>query len=372
MIPFIDLERQYRSIQGDIDAAIKTVLSHGKFILGPEVSALEDELAAFAGSRRCLGCSNGTDALSVALMALDVKAGDAVFTTPFTFFATVETIALRGAVPVFADIDLDTYNMDPAKLREAIVRVEAEGKLKPKAIISVDLFGLCADYAGIEKVAEEFGLPVIEDAAQAFGAVRGGRRAPSFGKIGCTSFFPAKPLGCYGDGGAIFTDDDGLYSVMHSLIVHGRGSDKYDNVRLGLNARLDTLQAAILLQKLKIYPEEIELRQKVADAYLRELSGFVKTPVVPEGCVSVWAQFCVMSPRFEKIQAKLKDIGVPTARYYPIPMHLLKAMEYLGYKKGSMPLSEKAAEEIFALPMHPYLDEAEIARIGETVRSACR
>jgi len=370
MIPFIDLDTQYRRLKDDIDAAIRRVLEHGKYILGPEVAELEGKLAAFAGSKHCLGCSNGTDALTVAMMALNVKEGDAVFTTPFTFFATVETIALRGATPVFADIDPESYNIDPAKLREAILKVKKEGRLKPKAIITVDLFGLCSDYDAILPIAEEFGLPVIEDAAQAFGASRKGRRAPTFGKIGCTSFFPAKPLGCYGDGGAIFTDDDQLHAAMHSIIVHGRGSDKYDNVRLGLNARLDTIQAAILLQKLKAYPAEIEARQRVAASYMKALKGLVKLPSIPEGDVSVWAQFCVMSPKFNVIQESLKKAGIPTARYYPIPMHLLKAMEYLGYQKGSMPVAEKAAETIFALPMHPYMDDETIAKIADALKNA--
>ncbi len=370
MIPFIDLDRQYRRLEKDIDQSIKKVLTHGKYILGPEVAELEGKLAAFAGSRHCLGCSNGTEALTMAMMALDVKPGDAVFTTPFTFFATVETIALLGATPVFADIDPVTYNIDPAKLNAAILKVKKEGKLRPKAIITVDLFGLCADYDAILPIAKEHKLPVIQDAAQAMGAVYKGRRAPSFGTIGCTSFFPAKPLGCYGDGGAVFTDDDQLHSVMHSILVHGRGSDKYDNVRIGLNARLDTLQAAILLEKLKVYEEEIELRQKVASSYLAKLKGVLKTPSIPEGSVSVWAQFCVMSDKFETIQERLKENGVPTARYYPIPMHLLKAMEYLGYKKGDMPEAEKAAKSIFALPMHPYLEEETIAKIAGVIRAS--
>lgn len=369
MLPFIDLNKQYRRIESDVDAAIKRVLEHGKFILGPEVAQLEKELAEFTGSKYCLGCSSGTDALMMALMAFGIGPGDAVFTTPFTFFATVEVISLLGATPVFADIESDTYNLDANKLREAIHKVKKEGKLKPKAIIPVDLFGLCADYKAIISVADEFEIPVIQDACQAFGAVQNGKRAPIFGAIGCTSFFPAKPLGCYGDGGAVFTDDKELFDIMFSILVHGRGSDKYDNVRLGLNARLDTIQAAVLLEKLKIYPEEIELRRKVASLYMEKLDGLVKIPVIPANNTSVWAQFCVMSPKFTEIQAELAKNDIPTARYYPIPMHLLKAMEYLGYKKGDFPITEASADTIFALPMHPYLAEESIEKIVSVIRS---
>lgn len=368
---FIDLKHQYSLIKNEIGAAIDKVLEHGKYILGPEVGELEQKLAEFAGTRHCIGCANGTDALLMALMALDIKAGDAVFTTPFTFFATTETIALTGATPVFADIDPDTYNIDPVKLEEAIERTIREKKLKPRAIMSVDLFGLCADYARIGEIAARYDLPVIEDAAQAMGALQKGERAPSFGKIGCTSFFPAKPLGCYGDGGAIFTDDDELDQKLRSILVHGKGSDKYDNIRLGLNARLDTLQAAILLEKFKLYPQEIEQRQIVAQTYLRELPVSLKLPVVPEGNTSVWAQFSVRSVKTEAIQKALQAEGVPTARYYPIPMHLLQATKYLGYHEGDMPVAEEAAQKIFSLPMHPYLSQDEIKRIAEIIRSVC-
>ena len=372
MIPFIDLKGQYAKIEENVDKAIKKVLMHGQYILGPEVAELEKQLAEFAGSKYCLACSSGTDALLMAMMAMDFKAGDAVFTTPFTFFATVETIALTGATPVFADVEADTYNMDPAKLREAILKVKAEGNLTPKAIVAVDIFGQCVDYDAISAIADEFGLPIIEDAAQSMGAVYKGKRAPSFGKIGCTSFFPAKPLGCYGDGGAVFTDDKDLYDIMYSILVHGRGGDKYDNIRLGLNARLDTIQAAVLLEKLKLFENEIELRQQVAKWYKEELDGVLQIPVVKEGNVSVWAQYCPMAPEFEAIQAALKEAEIPSARYYPIPMHLLGAMKYLGYKKGDMPVAEKIAETIFALPMHPYLDQATIKKIASVIKSVVK
>ena len=365
MLPFIDLKYQYSLIRDEIHAGIDRVLESGHYILGAEIAELEKQLAEYAGVKHALACSSGTDALLMALMALGIGPGDAVFTTPFTFFATVETIALVGATPVFADIDEATYNIDPAKLEEAILKVEREGKLKPKAVIPVDLFGLTADYKAIKSLADAHGLAIIEDACQAFGAVDpSGKRAPSLGTIGCTSFFPAKPLGCYGDGGAVFTDDDDLFDKMYSILVHGRSAeDRYNNVRLGLNARCDTIQAAVLLAKLKLFPGEVEMRQAVADRYRAGLKGLVSVQAIPEGCVSVYAQFCPRSPKFAEIQAALKAADVPTARYYPIPMHLLGATEYLGYKKGDMPVSEACAADIFALPMHPYLKNEDIDRI---------
>ncbi len=365
MLPFIDLKYQYSLIRDEIHAGIDRVLESGHYILGAEINELEKQLAEYVGVKHALACSSGTDALLMALMALGIGPGDAVFTTPFTFFATVETIALVGATPVFADIDEGTYNIDPVKLEEAILKVEREGKLKPKAIIPVDLFGLTADYKAIKPLADAHGLAIIEDACQAFGAVDpSGKRAPSLGTIGCTSFFPAKPLGCYGDGGAVFTDDDDLYDKLYSILVHGRSAeDRYNNVRLGLNARCDTIQAAVLLAKLKLFPGEVEMRQVVADRYRAGLKGLVSVQTIPEGCVSVYAQFCPRSPKFAEIQAALKAADVPTARYYPIPMHLLGATEYLGYKKGDMPVSEACAADIFALPMHPYLKAEDIDRI---------
>lgn len=370
MIPFIDLKKQYRRIEKEVDQAVKNVFEHGQYILGPEVAELEKRLADFAGSKYCLACSSGTDALLMAFMAYDLKAGDAVFTTPFTFFATVEMIALTGATPVFADIDPETYNIDPEKLRDAIIRVKKEGKLTPKMIVPVDIFGQTVDYDAIMAIAKEFDLPVVEDGAQSMGATYKGKCAPSFGAIGCTSFFPAKPLGCYGDGGAVFTDDKDLYDKMFSILVHGRGGDKYDNIRIGLNARLDTVQAAVLLQKLNIFAEEIELRQTVAANYAAAIGDAIKLPVIAKDCVSVYAQYCVRSPEFEKIQAELRANDIPSARYYPIPMHQLKAMEYLGYKTGDMPVAETVAKDIFALPMHPYLDEETIQKIGSVIKAA--
>jgi len=305
----------------------------------------------------------------MALMAYDIGPGDAVFTTPFTFFATGEAIALLGATPVFVDIEQDSYNIDPLLLEQTIERVKTENKLIPKGIIPVDLFGLSADYDRIKLIAEKYDLFIVQDAAQGFGAELKGKKAPSMGDIGCTSFFPAKPLGCYGDGGAVFTDDDEIYEKLQSVLVHGKGKDKYDNVRLGLNARLDTIQAAILLEKLKHYPNEIERRQQVAAWYLEHLDGAVQCPVVPEGYKSVWAQFSIRSPHFEQMQTALKTVDVPTARYYPVPLHLSKAFEELGYAEGSMPVSEAASKDIFALPMHPYMEESTVKMIAETIKS---
>ena len=369
MIPFIDLKHQYKRIESNVLAGIARVLESGHYILGEEVATLEKQLAEYAGTKYALACSSGTDALLMALMALEIGPGDAVFTTPFTFFATPESIALVGATPVFSDIDEKTFNMDPVKLEAAIEQVIKEGKLKPKAIMPVDLFGQAANYKEINAIAAKYGLPVIEDACQGFGAVCPcGKKAPALGTIGCTSFFPAKPLGCYGDGGAVFTDDDELYKKLYSILVHGRSAeDKYDNVRLGLNARCDTIQAAILIEKLKLFPEEVELRQTVAANYMEALDGLVTLPTILPGYTSVWAQFCPRHKDYPAIQEALKAEGIPSARYYPIPMHLLGAMKYLGYKKGDFPVTEACANDIFALPMHPYLDKETIQKIAAVI-----
>lgn len=369
MIPFIDLKHQYKRIESDVLAGIARVLESGHYILGEEVATLEKQLAEYAGTKYALACSSGTDALLMALMALEIGPGDAVFTTPFTFFATPESIALVGATPVFSDIDEKTFNMDPVKLEAAIELVIREGKLKPKAIMPVDLFGQAANYKEINAIAAKYGLPVIEDACQGFGAVCPcGKKAPALGTIGCTSFFPAKPLGCYGDGGAVFTDDDELYKKLYSILVHGRSAeDKYDNVRLGLNARCDTIQAAILIEKLKLFPEEVELRQTVAANYMEALDGLVTLPTILPGYTSVWAQFCPRHKDYPAIQEALKAEGIPSARYYPIPMHLLGAMKYLGCKKGDFPVTEACANDIFALPMHPYLDKETIQKIAAVI-----
>jgi dTDP-4-amino-4,6-dideoxygalactose transaminase len=373
-IPFIDLKAQYARIEDKVRANMDRVLEHGAYIMGPEIKELEQRLGEYIGSTYALGCSSGSDALLMALMALDIGPGDAVFTTPFTFFATAEEIAMVGATPVFVDIDPVTFNMDPVCLAKAIAALEARDpslyplprgyeKLTPKAVIPVDLFGQPADYDEIEPLCRKHHLRIIEDAAQAFGAVYKDRpaRACGVGDIGCTSFFPAKPLGCYGDGGMCFTNDEELKEKLASVRVHGMGSDRYDNVRMGINGRLDSLQAAVLLAKFELFPHEIEARNRVADRYARLLKDVVITPQVSPGCVSVWAQYSVLArdgAHREALRARLKEHGIPTAVYYPIPLHLQTAFKGLGYEPGSMPVSEDSGARIFSLPMHPYLDEA--------------
>lgn len=373
---FIDLKKQQERIRDEIDAAIAGVLDHGAYIMGPEMRELESQLADYVGVKHCISCSSGTDALLMPLMAYDVGPGDAVFTSPFTFFATPESIVLTGATPVFVDIDPSTYNMDTDKLRVAIDTVKRNGGLRLRGIMPVDLFGLTADYDEIMQIAAEEGLFVIEDAAQSFGAEYKGRRAPSLGHVGATSFFPAKPLGCYGDGGAVFTDDDELAEKMLSVRVHGQGGDKYNNVRIGLNARMDTIQAAILLQKFRIYPEEIQMRQRVARAYTDRLNGLgddspvSRIPSIPSNCLSVFAQFCVESSHREKIQAKLQAAAIPSPIYYGKPMHELDALQGLAYPDGNgFPVSEEASRKIFALPFHPYLPDEDIDTIVSVIGS---
>jgi len=376
---FIDLAAQQRRISEKLNANIAGVLAHGQYINGPEVRELEGTLAAYVGAKHAVGCASGTDALLMALMVLEIGPGDAVFTTPFTFVATAEVISLLGATPVFVDNDPATFNIDPAKLEQAIEAVEksdpalhplpgaAGGKLRPRAVIPVDLFGLPADYDAIGAVAVRHGIAVIEDAAQSFGGEYKGRNACSFGVIACTSFFPAKPLGCYGDGGMCFTDDDRLAGFLRSIRVHGQGSDKYENVRIGINGRLDTLQAAILLAKFAIFPEEIDLRQEVARRYNGLLAGSVTTPEIPEGCKSAWAQYSILardSAERSDLMAKLKEAGIPTAIYYPKPLHRQKAFAGMDYREGDFPVSEDCARRIFSLPMHPYLAAGDQRRIA--------
>lgn len=373
MLQFIDLQAQFRDIQKEVEDAVLNVLRGGRYIMGPEVAELEGELARFAGTRHCISCASGTDALVMALMAKGIGPGDAVFTPPFTFVATAEAIATVGATPVFVDVDPATFNIDPDKLGEAVGRVRDQATLEPRGIIAVDLFGLPADYERINAIAQGSGLFVIEDAAQSFGARSGNSRAGSLAEIGCTSFFPAKPLGCYGDGGAIFVDDDEIDSVLRSIRVHGQGSEKYDNVRLGLTGRLDTVQAAVLLVKLKRFEQEIEERQRVAAAYgsaIREAGLPLETPQVPDGMLSAWAQYSVLArsaPERSAMMEALKAAGVPTMIYYPKPLHLQQAFAGLGHGQGDFPVSEDLASRIFSLPMHPYLDEATITKIVGTL-----
>lgn len=368
MIPFIDLQLQYQRIEPHVDAAIKRVLVHGGFVGGKEVKELEDQLAQFVGRKHAIACANGTDALLIPLMAKGISRGDAIFTSPFTFFATAEVVGNVGATPVFVDIDEKNYNLDPAKLEAAIVQVLKEGRLVPRAVIPVDIFGQCANYEAILPIAEKYGLWVMEDAAQSFGADYHGKKACGFGQVSTTSFFPAKPLGCYGDGGMLFTDDDELAALCRSVAVHGKGSDKYDNVRIGLNSRLDTVQAAILLEKFKIFEEEIELRQRVANGYSALLKDSVVVPYIAPGCTSAWAQYCVRSPRKTEIMGALKAAEIPTAIYYPIPLHLATAFKHLGYQPGSMPVSERVSQDIFALPMHPYITDAIVDHISGVIK----
>ena len=381
---FIDLAKQQHRIRDKIEANIKTVLAHGKYIMGPEIKALEEKLAGFVGVRHAIACSSGTDALLLALMAYGVGPGDAVLTSPFTFIATAEVIALLGATPVFADIDPVTFNLDPKHLEKAIRALKSGSgdyplprkkgsSPTPKAVIPVDLFGLPADYDSINSVSKQHGLLVIEDAAQSFGAHYKGKKAGSLGDIGCTSFFPAKPLGCYGDGGMCFTNDKNLDEVMRSLSVHGQGSHKYENVRIGINGRLDTFQAAVLLAKFEIFPEEISMRDEVAGNYSKLFSNGkanVVVPRVPSEYSSVWAQYSILAKDEDhrsELQARLKEAGVPTAIYYPKPLHLQTAFQYLGYKAGDFPVSEDAASRIFSIPMHPYLTSKDQERITQAL-----
>ncbi|WP_335909121.1 DegT/DnrJ/EryC1/StrS family aminotransferase [Shewanella indica] len=359
---FIDLAAQYQHLKTKIDARIKTVLEHGNYIMGPEVQELEDELAKYVGVKHAITCANGTDALTLAMMVLGIKEGDAVFCPTFTFFATAEVIAYEGATPVFVDSDEATFNICPVDLEKRIQATIAEGKLTPKAIIAVDLFGLPANYPEIQKIADKYNLKLVEDAAQGFGGSicddNGDvRRAGSFGDIATTSFFPAKPLGCYGDGGAIFTDNDEYAELLKSYRVHGKGKDKYDNVRIGMNSRLDTIQAAILLEKLAEFPTELINRNKAADNYEKTLSSKYQTPQVPTGYVSSWAQYTLVSTSRDADMAAYKEQGIPTMIYYGTCMHEQTAFSLLGYQAGDFPIAEKLAKSVFSLPMHPYLIE---------------
>ena len=371
-IPFIDLKSQYQRAKENIDTAILNVLEHGQYIMGPEVKELEKQLADYIGVNYVVSCSSGTDALVLPLMAKKLTKQDAVFTVSFSFFATAESITLAGGTPIFVDIDDKTFNMDPKALELAVEKVLEEGKLTPKAIVPVDLFGLPADYDAINSIAEKYDLFVLEDAAQGFAGNYKGKKAGGLADVGATSFFPAKPLGCYGDGGAVFTDDEELYQELVSLRVHGQSKvgDKYDNVSIGLNARMDSIQAAVLIEKLKYYDEELEQRNRVADRYSKTLNKVLITPTIPDGYGSVWAQYSVLaesSQERELIRSALQAQGIPTAVYYPIPIHLSSAYSGRGYHKGDLPVSEDIADKIFSLPMHPYLEDDQIDRIVQII-----
>lgn len=368
-IPFIDLAAQRRRLSPAVDAAVARVLGHCQFILGPEVRAFEAELAAFCGAKHVVSCASGTDALVLALRARGIGPGDAVFCPSFTFCATAEVAALVGATPVFVDVDEATFNIDANGIAPAIETAKSLG-LTPKAVIPVDLFGLAADHAAVAAAARAEGLFILDDAAQGFGATFNNRRLGTFGHATATSFFPAKPFGCYGDGGAVMTDDAEMAEVMRSLRMHGHGSDKYDNVRIGLASRLDTIQAAILIEKLKIFPDEIVARDRVARRYSEHLADVAVTPTVPAGMTSVWAQYTlrIAGGRRDALAAALKAEGIPTAIYYPIPLHLQQAYKHYPVGKAGVAVSARLSGEVISLPMHPYLDEATQDRIVDATR----
>lgn len=359
---FVDLKTQYRLLKASMDARIHAVLEHGQFILGPEVRELETALAQRTGSRHCISCASGTDALLIALMALGIAPGDEVITSPFTFIATVEMIALLGAKPVLVDIDSRTYNLDPSRLAAAVTA-------RTRAVMPVSLYGQCADMNAIQQAAAS--LPTIEDAAQSFGATYQGRQSCNLSAIGCTSFFPSKPLGAYGDGGACFTNDDNLAAAMLEIRNHGQAS-RYEHARLGVNGRLDTMQAAVLLAKLEVFDEELRLRAEVAARYNERLAGVVQTPWIADGNQSVFAQYTIEVDDRERVKDALAQEGIPTAVHYPIPAHLQPAFRGLGYGEGSFPVAEAAARRVLSLPMHPYLTADDQDRICDAIRRTVR
>jgi dTDP-4-amino-4,6-dideoxygalactose transaminase len=372
-IPFIDVAAQRRRLGRRVDDAIARVVNHCQFINGPEVRELERDLSLFCGAKHAIGVSSGTDALVLILMALGIGKGDAVLCPAFTFSATAESVALLGATPVFVDVLEETFNLDPASLERGIETAKRLG-LAPKAVMVVDLFGLPADFEAIGRIAQAHGLKVIDDAAQSFGATYRNRKVGMLGDVTATSFFPAKPLGCYGDGGAVFTDDDDLAALVFSLRNHGAGEDRYDNVRIGMNGRLDTIQAAVLIEKLRIFPDEIEARDHVAKRYNEALGDLATVPQVPSGLGSVWAQYTIRVPaaRRDLLAADLRAQGIPTAQYYPRPTHKQTAYADYPLAEGGLPVTDMLAQEVISLPMHAYLDEATQQRIVAGVRGALR
>jgi UDP-2-acetamido-2-deoxy-ribo-hexuluronate aminotransferase len=364
---FIDLKSQYRRIAPQVNERIQAVLNHGQYILGAEHAELESRLAKYVGVKHCIGAASGTDTLLIALMALDIGSGDEVITSPFTFIATAEMIALAGARCVFVDIDPQTYNIDPQLLERAITS-------RTKAIMPVSLYGQCADFDAINAIARKRDLPVIEDGAQSFGAQYRGRRSCGLSTIGSTSFFPSKPFGAYGDGGALFTDDDGLAKVMREIRVHGQDR-RYHHPRLGVNGRLDTLQAAVLLAKLEIFDDEVAARARIGERYSRSIAASIPgvvTPRLSAGCTSVYAQYTVEVPNRDKVEAAMKERGVPTAVHYPIPLHLQPVFADLGYKVGDFPVAERAGARVLSLPMHPYLSEADQDKVVQALTEAVK
>jgi UDP-2-acetamido-2-deoxy-ribo-hexuluronate aminotransferase len=371
---FIDLKAQYHALKAEIDAGIAQVVESGTFISGPQVKELENKLAHYVGVSHCVCCANGTDALELVLLALGIGPGDAVFVPSFTFMSTAEVVAYHKATPVFVDVDEHTFNMDPQSLRQAIEATLAEGRLTPKGIITVDLFGLPANYPAIEALAAEYGLRLLEDGAQGFGGSIHGRRACSFGDAATTSFFPAKPLGCYGDGGAIFTNDDNMALLLRSLCVHGKGTQKYDNIRIGRNSRLDTLQAAILLPKLSAFERyELSARNHAAAIYTQRLSERFQTPLVPEGFGSSWAQYTLRmadASSRDSLQAHLREAGIPSMVYYPRALHQQPAYQDIGKYFELPAVSQRLTEQVLCLPMHPYLEEKTIHHICDVLLNA--
>lgn len=371
---FRDLKAQYKRYKNEIDSAIQNVVSSSRFIGGNAVKKLEKRLADYTGVKHCLSCANGTDAISLVLMAWNIKAGDAVFVPDFTFFATGEVVSLRGATPVFVDVDRETFNIDSVKLEKAIKKIKKEGELTPKVIIPVDLFGLPANYKEIEKIAERYDLLTLEDGAQGFGGSINGKKACSFGNAAITSFFPAKPLGCYGDGGAVFTDDDNLAELINSYKVHGKGNNKYDNVRIGVNSRLDAIQAAILTVKLTAFAEhELEDVNRIADIYNERLEGIVETPVIPEDYVSSFAQYTIKlknKKERDNLKTKLEKQGIPSMIYYTKPMHKQKAFSALKFNDEDFEVTNELCDIVLSLPMHPYLRERNINSICNVIEKS--
>ena len=368
---FIDIAAQQKRLKPAIDAALEAVLAHGQYVLGPEVGMFEEELAEFAGARHAVGCANGTDAILLPLMAWGVGPGDAVFCPSFTYCATAEVVALAGATPVFVDIERDTYNMDADSLAQAVADVRQRGELVPRAVIAVDLFGQSADYPAIAEVTRAHGLKLISDCAQGFGTTLNGRGPLHWADVQTTSFFPAKPLGAYGDGGAVLTNDAEMDRVLRSLRMHGAGETKYDNVRVGLNSRLDTMQAAVLRPKLAVFADEIEKRNAVAERYNKALEGIVeRVPHVPDGVVSTWAQYTVEVAEPDALQKTLGERGVPSARYYPVPIHRQTAYQSYLIGGNGLPSTEAAMERVISLPMHAYLEPGDQERVVEAVRES--
>jgi len=363
-IEFVDLKTQQRKILPELERRMKAVLQHGRYIMGPEIQELEEKLAAYVGVKQCIAVASGTDALLISLMALGVGAGDEVVTTPFTFISTGETIALLGAKLVFVDIDGRSYNLDPSLLEAAITP-------KTRAILPVSLYGQCPDMDAINAIAGKYGVPVIEDAAQSFGASYRGRKSCALSRIGCTSFFPSKPLGCYGDGGACFTDDEDLATKIRRIRVHGQDR-RYHHSILGINGRMDTLQAAVLLAKLDVFPGELAARSRIGDRYTELLRGAVVTPCVEPHNISVYAQYTVQVDDRETVQKKLQEEGIPTAIHYPIPLHRQPVFAGLNLPEGSFPTAESAAKRVLSLPMHPYLTDVELERISSALGVACQ